>query len=151
MIYDHISNIPLYKGLTPALDTALDFIAAAPATLAPGTTLLDHGVKAIVSEYTTKQVNPKGYEAHRKYADIQFLLDGKEVLKCCPLPLLDPTTEYDEAADCRFYGEKAGEGIDLRLGGGYFAVVFPEDAHIPQLAVEEPEAVKKVVMKVPVE
>ncbi len=38
----------------------------------------------------------------------------------------------------------------LRLGSGYFAVVFPDDAHIPQLAVGEPKPVKKVVVKVPV-
>ena len=28
---------------------------------------------------------------------------------------------------------------------GYFAVVFPDDAHIPQFAVGEPEVVTKVV------
>ena len=28
MIYDHIKDIRLYKGLTPAIDTALDYIAS---------------------------------------------------------------------------------------------------------------------------
>ena len=27
MIFDHIKNVSLYKGLTPAIDTALDYIA----------------------------------------------------------------------------------------------------------------------------
>ena len=40
--------------------------------------------------------------------------------------------------------------IAFRLVSGYFAVVIPDDAHIPQLPVDEPEAVKKVVVKVPV-
>ena len=151
MIYDHIKNIGLYKGLSPALDTALDFIAAARLPMDNGTTLLPHGVKAIVSEYTTKECNPKGYEAHLKYADIQFLLAGSEHLRCCPLEFLDPSTDYDEASDCRFYQDRPGPDVALRLGSGYFAVVFPDDAHIPQLAVAEPEAVKKIVMKVPVE
>ena len=116
-----------------------------------GTTLLEHGVKAIVSSYVTKEVNPKGYEAHLKYADVQFLMDGSEYIRCCPLEYLTPATDYDEAKDCRFYVEQPGSGCDLRLGAGYFAVVFPDDAHIPQLAAGTPAEVKKIVMKVPVE
>ena len=151
MIYDHIKNIPLYKGLSAALDTALDFIAGAKLPLENGTTFLPHGVKAIVSEYTTKEVNPKGYEAHIKYADVQFLLDGIEDFRCCPLEFLTPATDYDESSDCRFYVEQPGSGCALRLGAGYFAVVFPDDAHIPQLAVGTPVPVKKIVLKVPME
>ena len=154
MIYDHIKNIGLYKGLSPALDTALDFIASVRLPMDIGTTHLPHGVKAIVSEYVTKERNPKGYEAHLKYADVQFLLAGSEHLRCCPLEHLTPATDYDEAGDCRFYDEPSpsapgAPSVALRLGSGYFAVVFPDDAHIPQLAVDEPEAVKKVVVKVP--
>jgi YhcH/YjgK/YiaL family protein len=151
MIYDNIKNIGLYKGISAALDVALDYIAAAKLPLENGTTLLEHGVKAIVSSYVTKEVNPKGYEAHLKYADVQFLMDGSEYIRCCPLEYLEPATEYDEAKDCRFYVEQPGSGCDLRLGAGYFAVVFPDDAHIPQLAAGTPAEVKKIVMKVPVE
>jgi len=156
MIYDNIKNIGLYKGISAALDVALDYIAAVAerveaSALENGTTLLEHGVKAIVSSYVTKEVNPKGYEAHLKYADVQFLMDGSEYIRCCPLEYLTPATEYDEAKDCRFYVEQPGSGCDLRLGAGYFAVVFPDDAHIPQLAAGTPAEVKKIVMKVPVE
>ena len=114
-----------------------------------------------MSSYVTKEVNPKGYEAHLKYADVQFLLAGEEVMRCCPLEYLTPSTEYDEAKDCRFYvddlashpaswSEGIDSAVDLRLGAGYFAVVFPDDAHIPQLAAGTPAEVKKIVMKVPV-
>ena len=151
MIYDHIKNIGLYKGISAALDAALDYIASAKMPLENGTTLLEQGVKAIVSSYVTKEVNPKGYEAHLKYADVQFLVDGAEYIRYCPLEYLEPATEYDAANDCRFYVERPGSCCDLRLGGGYFAVVFPDDAHIPQLAAGTPAEVKKIVMKVPVE
>ncbi len=171
MIYDHIKNIGLYKGLSAALDVALEYIAAAKMPQENGTTMLEHGVKAVVSCYVTKEVNPKGYEAHLKYADVQFLLAGEEVMRCCPLEYLTPSTEYDEAKDCRFYRDSSviptegdhlsfrpteGSGeissaVDLRLGAGYFAVVFPDDAHIPQLAAGTPAEVKKIVMKVPMD
>ncbi|KWW24391.1 MAG: hypothetical protein AUK64_2668, partial [bacterium P201] len=66
MIYDHIKNINLYKGLTPAIDLALDYIATVTPDVEVGTHQLDLGVKAVVSEYTTSLVNAKGYEAHRR-------------------------------------------------------------------------------------
>ena len=86
MIYDHIKNINLYKGLTPAIDLALDYIATVTADVEIGTHLLDLGVKAVVSEYTTSLVNAKGYEAHRRYIDIQLALKGTELIRCKPLP-----------------------------------------------------------------
>lgn len=149
MIYDHIRNISLYKGLSDALDTALDFIASAVLPMDNGTTLLPHGVKAIASEYETKPTNPKGYEAHIKYADVQFLLAGSEEIRCCPIEFLEPAGDYDEASDCRFYVAQPGSGFALRLGAGYFAVLFPDDGHMPGLADGVPEKVKKVIMKVP--
>lgn len=148
MIYDHIHSIHLYKGLSPALDTALEFIAAAQLPMDNGSPLLAHAVKAIVSEYTTKETNSRGYEAHIKYADVQFLLAGSEVLQCCPLEFLPPAAEYDESSDCRFYGTQPSSGFALRLGVGYFVVLFSDDGHMPGLAVGEPGAVKKVVVKV---
>ena len=160
MIYDHINNIRLYKGLTPALDLALDYIANVSADVEVGTHQLAQGVKAVVSAYETSLVNPKGYEAHRKYADIQLCVEGTELIRCKPLPQVTETIPYDESKDAARYADCAGAGspgagfpgADLVIGSGYFLVVFPEDAHEPGLAPAGHCApVKKVVMKVPVE
>ena len=170
MIYDHIKNIRLYKGLTQALDLALEYIETVTPDVEVGSHPLALGVKAVVSEGTTRLVNPKGYEAHIKYADVQFLLAGSEDIRCCPIELLEPVGEYDEAGDCRFYadvisgagtatpsvissagaaGVEKSPSLALRLGAGYFAVLFPDDGHMPGLAIGEPGVVKKVVVKVP--
>ena len=160
MIYDHINNIRLYKGLTPALDLALDYIANVTADVEVGTHQLEQGVKAVVSAYETSLVNPKGYEAHRKYADIQLCVEGTELIRCKPLPQVTETIPYDESKDAARYADCAGAGspgagfpaADLVIGSGYFLVVFPDDAHEPGLAPGGKCApVKKVVMKVPVE
>lgn len=95
MIFDHIKNISLYKGLTPAIDTALDYIAKVTPEVENGTYFLDNGVKVVISEYTTRLVNEKGYEAHKRFADIQFCIVGTELVRCKPLPRLrraSPTT-----------------------------------------------------------
>ena len=150
MIYDHIKNIGLYKGLTPALDLALEYIENVTSEVEVGTHPLALGVKAVVSEGTTSLVNPKGYEAHRKYADVQLALVGTELIRCKPLPQVVETIPYDEAKDAARYADCPG--ADLVIGEGYFLVVFPDDAHEPSLAPGGvPAPVKKVVMKVPVE
>ena len=102
-----------------------------------------------MSEGTTSLVNPKGYEAHRKYADVQLALVGTELIRCKPLPQVVETIPYDEAHDAARYADCPG--ADLIIGDGYFLVVFPDDAHEPGLTPGGVCApVKKVVMKVPV-
>lgn len=148
MIYDHIKNISLYKGLSPALDTGLDYMLSASEMLENGVSLLNDGVKAIISEYSTKVFNENGYEAHRRYIDIQYPLVGLEKVKCCPLEFLAPNTPYNEENDYVLF--KDNEGVTLTIGNGYFLVLFPEDGHMPQLCVDNPTFIKKLTLKVPV-
>ena len=150
MIYDHIKNIGLYKGLSPALDLALDYIATVSPEVEAGTHPLEKGVKAVVSEYTTSKINPLGYEAHRRYIDIQFCVAGTEMVRCNPLSKVTETIPYDESNDMARYADCPG--ADMVIGEGYFLVIFPEDAHEPGMAAGGICApVKKVIMKVPVE
>ncbi len=48
MIFDHIKNVGLYKGLTPAIDTALDYIANVKPDVENGTYFIENGVKVVV-------------------------------------------------------------------------------------------------------
>lgn len=104
----------------------------------------------IVSEYTTKEENENGYEAHREWIDIQYLLKGSEKICCLPLEYLKETKAYDASKDAAFYEEAGVAGQALLVGNGYFAVFFPQDGHKPGLCAGECEEVKKVVVKVKV-
>lgn len=66
MIFDHLSNILLYKTLSPDISAGLEFLHQLSLDIAPGTYQLTPRVKAIVSEYETKVKNEVGFEAHRK-------------------------------------------------------------------------------------
>ena len=66
MIFDHLSNISLYKNLSPDIYAGLEFLHQLSPDIAPGTYQLTPRVKAIVSEYETKVKNEVGFEAHRK-------------------------------------------------------------------------------------
>ena len=149
MIYDTLNNIAFYKGLSPDIYEGLKFLQQVNPDIVVGTYQLTPNVKAIVSEYTTKEVNENGYEAHRQNIDIQYLLKGKEEIACLPVKELSETKPYNEDTDAAFYkavSDYTPSTLDLRPG--YFAIFFPQDGHMPQLCVNEPEMVKKVVVKV---
>ena len=151
MIYDNIKNIETYAGISSDILAGLSFLKGAKADMENGVYQINPRVKAIVSEYTTKPVNENGYEAHRQYIDIQFVLKGRERVCCLPLEKLKVTKPYSEADDAALYD--VSETTDcpeqqMVIGEGYFAVFYPQDGHMPQLCVAAPEAVKKVVVKV---
>jgi len=150
MIFDHISNIAVYIGLSPDIYEGLRFLQQASPDIAVGTYQINSRVRAIVSEYETKVKNEVGYEAHRKNIDIQYLLRGEEHVACLPLDKLKETVPYSEEKDAAFFTSSL-QPIEMTLGDGYFAIFFPQDGHMPQLIVGEPEMVKKVVVKIKIE
>jgi len=147
MIYDRITNINIYKGLSPDLYEGLKYLQQVSSDIAVGTYQISPRVKAIVSEYETKVKNEVGYEAHRKNIDIQYLLKGEERVACLPVEKLKETKPYSEEKDAAFFTASI-QPIEMTLGDGFFAIFFPQDGHMPQLSVDEPMMVKKVVVKV---
>lgn len=148
MIFDHINNIETYKGLSSDIYEGLLFLKKATPALAVGTYQINPRVKAIVSDYDTKKVNEHGFEAHKKNIDIQYLLKGKERIASMPIEKLTETEPYSEAKDAAFYAAEGVRAQKMTIGDGYFAIFFPQDGHMPQLSVDEPKMVKKIVVKV---
>lgn len=149
MIYDKIDNIEQYKGLSEDIYLGLEFLKNASTDIENGVHELSPWVNAIVSEYKTKGVNEHGYEAHRMFIDIQYLLRGTEKICCSPVERLIETKSYQEDVDAVFYTANT-KSIDVVLGNGYFAIFYPQDGHMPCLCMDMPENVKKVVIKVKV-
>ena len=147
MVYDKIDNIETYKGLSEDIYEGLKFLKNASPELACGVHEISPRVKAIVSEYETKPVNENGYEAHKKFIDIQYLLKGTETKCCLPIEKLKETKPYKDDIDAAFY-EADVPVQELMLGDGYFAIYWPQDGHMPCLSEDHPENVKKVVVKV---
>lgn len=149
MIFDHISHIATYRALSPNIALGLDFLSQMEPDTAVGVYQINQQVKAIVSEYETKLENEYGYEAHRKNIDIQYLLSGEERIACLPIERLNQTKAYSEESDAAFYSaDIILQPSYLSLLSGYFAIFFPQDGHMPQLCVDGPMKVKKVVLKI---
>ena len=148
MIYDKLTNMSFYKGLSTDIYAGLLFLNAVTKDLENGVYIVNPNVKAIVSEYITKEVNEYGYEAHREYIDIQYLISGEEKILFLPLEYLKETKSYNAEQDAAFYEKATINPQEILIGNGYFAILFPQDGHMPQLCVNKLENVKKVVVKV---
>ena len=96
---------------------------------------------------TNKDGSKRQFEAHRDYLDIHFCIDGAESIIYKDVAKLTPVTEYDSEND---YLMLDGEGDRITLRRGDFCIVFPEDAHIPQMSGDENKKVLKTVVKIKV-
>lgn len=105
------------------------------------------GATATVSVYTTKEQG--WYESHHEMADIQILLEGEEEIGVTPVDGLHPAEPYDADRDIVFYRETPKPSARIRLTPGLFALLLPQDAHMPGLAPVTPARVKKMVVKLP--
>ncbi len=148
MIYDKIDNLETYAGISEDIRLGLEWLRDINPEIEKGVYELSPKVKAIVSEYTTKEVNENGYEAHRDYIDIQYLVKGSEKICCLPLEYLKETKAYNKDIDAAFYEEVYVQTQEIAIGNGYFAIFFPQDGHMPCLCFEKFVEVKKVVIKV---
>src|SRR3989339_84649 len=94
-------------------------------------------VYAIASSYKTASRGEKKFESHRKYADIQFLVSGREVIEWSPAAELKLFSPYNPQKDAAFYKKPAQTSL-LNMSPGIFAVFFPGDGHMPGCAAGRP-------------
>ncbi len=149
MILDQIKHVELYYPLGENFRKAFEFLKNSDLeNIGEGKYEIDgENVFAIVQNYDTKPRTAGKWEAHKKYADIQYIVSGKEKIGFSFPAKMIVTEEYNSDKDIMFL---KGEGDFLILGSGCFAIFFPTDIHMPGIAVDLSTAVKKVVIKVKV-
>ncbi len=150
MIIDHIRHAEQFHSLGIGVRAGLHFLARPDLiTLEKGRhDLPDSGGSfALVQEHETTLRSHAKWEAHRKMIDLQFMVRGHELMGYADIARLE-MGEYHADDD---YCLGAGDGEWLRLDERYFMILFPQDAHMPSIAVTEPQKVRKVVVKIPVE
>ena len=148
MISDTLHFTSLYAPAHPRLAAGFDFLHKLPTGIADGRYDIDGDrLFALVQSYTTTPAATRKLEHHRKYADIQFLFAGEEIIEHVPLDGLAVDTPYTEPKDYGLVRDPAvRSAVILRPGG--WAIFFPQDAHKPGCALGDPVVVRKVVVKV---
>jgi biofilm protein TabA len=147
MIIDQISNSKLCENIYPRLAKAFRYLTTENfINIEPGTYEIEgKEIFAMVSTYETHPVDEMKWEAHRKYLDIQVLIEGEERMGFAPLSSVKEVIPYNEEKDIAFY---RGSGDFVTLGKGQFVIFMPQDAHQPCIQKGLPGYVKKVVIKV---
>lgn len=139
-----------YDLSAPKFQTALTFLhRPGLAELPEGWIELDNGVRASVQHYTTMAAETLDFETHEKFFDVQYLIEGVELIGVVGREGLVEKTPYDTANDITFYEEPVLSGAVLLRAGDY-VILAPEDAHKPRCLAGEAMPVKKIVLKVPV-
>jgi YhcH/YjgK/YiaL family protein len=148
MILDSLDQASRYAPLHASFKTGFDFLRnRCRADLADGEVPIDGDrVFAIVARSKGRGRPAARLEAHRRYIDIQYVIEGHEVIGWSRLAgCVNPEAPYDREKDIIFFRDRAQTWFDVAPGS--FAIFFPEDAHAP-LAGEGP--VLKIVIKVQV-
>lgn len=107
---------------------------------------LENGAYIAMSELTLGEKEGKEFEAHQKFIDLQYVIEGTETIYVAPLSRMSAESRpYNPDKDMTFY---VGEGDPITLSAGDFAIFFPDDAHMG--AIGEGKA-KKAIVKIPLD
>ncbi|MCG2769538.1 MAG: YhcH/YjgK/YiaL family protein [Chloroflexota bacterium] len=106
---------------------------------------------ALVQTYDTVVDDEWLFEGHRRYIDIQYIVEGDEIIGWAPAGRAAITAEYDDTTDAWRGTVCRDEITSLRLSSGQLAVFYPSDAHAPKRAAGAQARVRKIVVKVAVE
>ncbi len=84
-------------------------------------------------------------EAHKKYIDIQVVIEGEEYMGYTNISNTTVSEEYNPEKDVMFLNGKVDK---LRADETRFLIFYPEDAHMPSLCDREPQKVRKAIFKI---
>lgn len=146
MIIDSLENIAFYNNIP---QNVIDFIKTLTPQKEAGRYEIDQNSYANIEIYETKNLKDCKFEAHKNYIDIQILLSGIEELDYTPVKGLTVFEEYDEKRDIMFFENPDRISDSVILEAGKFALIYPHEAHRPQVAFNaNSKTVKKVVVKI---
>jgi YhcH/YjgK/YiaL family protein len=146
MILAKLTEADRYAGLHPLFAQAFEFLRNTDLkTLTPG----KHAIRgerlfAIVEACAGRTRAEAKLECHRRYIDIQLVLEGVDEMGWRALDAcVEPATDYDAARDIHFFDDAPCSWIATPPGS--FCVFFPEDTHAPLVSTG---MIRKVVVKV---
>lgn len=147
MIIDHLKNAHLYYFLGERFEKGLKFLQETDLTkFENGKHAIDgDNLFLVIKRYDSFPVAECKLENHHDYADIQKVVSGKEYF--CYAPLDDLKLVESKPENDVYYFE--GKCEPITLIGDLFALVLPDDAHMPERAINEVrEPIVKAIVKV---
>lgn len=155
MFVGNLENLDELYYLAPKLREALAYIRDNKlAEAEPGTIELQGRDLFInIEENDMAPREERKPEAHRKYLDIQLVLEGAESIGVAVTDEGNKVHhEYDENKDIMFFEDAHKENM-IDLFPGDFVILFPEDIHRPRCLVKGSKsgASKKAIVKMKID
>ena len=147
MIIDKLSNAHLYYSMGPLFEKAFRYLQETNlAAMEPGKYLIDgENLFIMIKHYDSLPLAECKLENHHHYADIQMVISGKEYF--CYAPVDKLTLKESRPDKDAYYFD--GHCDPITLTGDLFALVLPDDAHMPERAINEVrEPIVKAIVKV---
>jgi biofilm protein TabA len=133
MILDTLARSGRYAALHPAFTRAFELLATRGlAGLEPGRHEID-GDRMYLSIDHRDGRGREGarLEAHRRYLDIQFTIDGCDEIGWMPLDeCRQAAGAFDPSLDIQLFSDPPRTWV--AVPPGHFTIFFPEDAHAPR-------------------
>ena len=149
MIFSTISQSDRYAALHPLFPRAFDYIRDTDLlSLAPGRyPIVGEQLFVIVENVAGRAREAAKLECHRRYIDIQLVLEGTDEMGWKALAdCVQPVSDYSAEKDIRFFHDAPASWIATPPGA--FCIFFPEDAHAPLVGNGN---IRKAIFKIAVE
>ncbi len=149
MIFSSINLNYNNKNYSKAIITALDFLKNTDfSTIEDGIyDIQGKDVYAQIFHKTTHLIQDTRAETHEKYVDLQYLIDGQELIGVSILSENYVVDEIIKERDLIFYKGEDNETF-IKMKPGLFCVFFIDDVHRPAVAVKDPINIRKAVIKI---
>ena len=117
-------------------------------TLELGKHIINDWLYINVQEYETKLLQEDSkFESHKKYLDIQMMINGIEAIEVADVDKLVISQNYDDEKDVMFWNHIDNQMKSV-ISNGSYVILYPQNAHLPCIAVDKPTKVRKLVAKV---
>lgn len=100
-----------------------------------------------VHTYKTAPAERCVWESHRNTVDLQYVIEGSELVDYAPVDTLGDPTSYAPEQDRLEYAADVHVSR-LHLPAGRWAIFFPGDGHRPMIRTEQHTSVLKAVVKI---
>jgi YhcH/YjgK/YiaL family protein len=144
VIFDLIENLDEYKSLNPKFANGLEKLNEVE---------IDYnkrfdfdGGYLFFQEGTTNHIDEGTFEAHKKYIDIQIVLDGSEYVAWAPINQLVVDVEYNAEKDViRLNGSPK---VIMKINKGMAYICLPHDGHKALKYINKATKYNKAVIKI---
>jgi YhcH/YjgK/YiaL family protein len=148
VIFDTLASADRYAPLHPLFPRAFEYLRGTDLkALPPGRYPIEgEGLFAIVETVAGRSRSEAKLECHRKYIDIQLVLEGVDEMGWKPVCNCQaPLADYNPEKDIQFFHDTPASWITTPPGA--FCLFFPQDAHAPLVSDGE---IRKVILKIAV-